>query len=248
MTASTNGRTPAENLKHLRSKPVFETKAEIPLTKCLAHPTKRMWTDPMEAVREAEVRSQIAPVPIAAYRCDSCGNAHLCKASAVRAGTLLERPTEPERNWEVFPNPKPGNHAAIRKGVVALLEGRTEISSREIKETLGISQNTVMVHMRQLGWKNGTGRSAKWTPKPGTLVTEPHLRPVPTPLQVEKAQAFAGAERKELEASVARHPASQLNSWRNLEMDRVRHVPLGDLVDVLSAAGVELRIQTRGER
>lgn len=222
---------PHENLRHLQSKPVFETSAEVPLTKCPAHPTKRMWTDPIQAIREAETRSEIAPVPIAAYRCDACGNAHLCKRSAVRPGSLLEHP-EVERNWEVFPA-KPGNSAAIQKMLAALLEGRTEIASSEVIQKLELSRPTMRKHMEAAGWKSGSGRTAKWTPKATTLAA---VTPIQEPVNIE------------LEASIARHPASQINPWSEFGMDRVRHIPLGDLIDTLAAAGVELRIQTRSKK
>jgi hypothetical protein len=49
-----------------------------------------------------------------------------------------------------------------------------------------------------------------------------------------------------VELAKRRHPSSQDAGWRLMtQMDRIRHMPIGDLIDTLEAVGLELRIQTR---
>lgn len=246
-----NGLSVRENLEHRLSKPVYDKKAEVPMTKCPAHPTKRLWEDPNEAAREAVVRSQITQgIAIVAYRCDGCQNYHLCKAENARPGSVVvERRVE--RNWEVF-TAKPANPEAIRKMLGQYLEGRTEVTSAEVCEALGLTQSTVAKYMLERRWFNSKGRHAKWRPEVTTVIEEPveepqaKVTPLPmvTPLQVIKARQFADEE-----ASRSRHPASLDAGWMPLaDFERLRHIPLGDIIDTLAVAGIQIRVQQRSIR
>jgi hypothetical protein len=228
MTGGKNGSTPAQNLAQLRRKPVFETVAEVEPTKCPSHPTKRMWEDPMDAVREAEVRSIAAKMPIAAYRCDACGNAHLCKASSVRPGSLLTRP-EPELPLVL------GNADAKRKALREFLDGRSSATTDELMALLEVGRKSVGSYMTELDWYNTRGRNARWVPDATTAV-------------VEITDFIAQPKRhlEVVEASKSRHPSAQFAGWEPmLNLDSLAHIPLGDLVLMLAAQGRELRIQTR---
>jgi hypothetical protein len=232
MTGGKNGSTPVQNLAHLRRKRVFEMTAEVERSKCPSHPTKRMWEDPVEAVREAEVRSTAAKMPIAAYRCDACGNAHLCKAENARPGSILTRP-EPERNWEVFV--KPGNADAKRKALREFLVDRDEATTDELIELLEVGRKSVGTYMQELKWHNTRGRHARWIPD---AVEPPATEIAPLVQPRRHLEAIEGAK--------SRHPSTAQVGWEPMLMlDTIRHVPLGDVIDMLAAMGRELRIQTR---
>lgn len=231
MTGGRNGSTPLQNLTQLRQKPIFETPAELELTKCEAHPTKRMWTNDLDAIREAEVRSTAAKMPISAYRCDSCGNAHLCKAEAVRPGSLLERPG-PELPLVL------GNADAKRKMLREYLAEHEEPSTDELVEMLGVGKSTLGAYMKEAGWHNTRGRFARWikdaeptTPKARIVVAD--FSPgVGNPTPIESAKS--------------RHPSTQNVGWSPMiGLEKIRHMAVGDLMDMLTAMGRELRIETR---
>lgn len=228
MTGGKNGSTPVQNLAHLRNKRVFETNAEIERSKCIAHPTKRMWEDPMEAVREAEVRSIAAKMPIAAYRCDTCGNAHLCKAANAWPGSILTRP-EPELPLVL------GNADAKRKALVEFLADRTDATTEDLMELLGVGRKSVGTYMQEIKWHNTRGRHARWVPN------------VVEPISVEVSEFRQPMRHLEaVESSKARHPSSAKAGWEPVgKLDTLRHLSLGDVMDMLAAMGREIRIQTR---
>lgn len=143
------------------------------------------------------------------------------------------------------------------KALDAALTERMTITTQEALELSGLGVDTVRSHLRDLGWTMHLGRKAHWN-APSSLtpevtpveVVEEVVEPAPklvnvTPIQAEKAQAFANAE---LEASISRHPASQLSPWTDFQSDRVRHIPLGDIIDTLEAAGLEVSLRTRRAR
>lgn len=235
MTGGKNGSTPLQNLTQMRRKPVFEVNAEVERTKCPSHPTKRMWEDPIAAIREAEVRSTAAKMPIVAYRCDSCGNAHLCKRANAHSGSILEReaPMEPELPLVL------GNADAKRKVLREFLSDRTEASTQELLALLDSNRGTVGRYMAEIDWYNTRGRTAKWIPRAQPALEEPPA--------AEIAPFVAPPRRLEaVETSKSRHPAAQQVGWEPMLMlDTIRHVPLGDVIDMLAAMGRELRIQTR---
>jgi hypothetical protein len=236
VTGGKNGATPFENLRHLQSKPIIENPATLTLTKCPAHPTKRMWTDPIEAIREAEVRSTAAKMPIAAYRCDGCGNAHLCKLDNVRPGSLL---TRPERNFEVFKPVRPGNSDAKRKLLLEYLDGRTEATSEVLMTLLDVTNTrTVGRYMQEIGWYNTRGRNAVWKLR--------EEKPVEVEAPKRKLAAVEKPTDKPIDLAKRRHPSAQNTGWVGMTgLDKIRHIALGDLIDTLAAAGRELRIATR---
>lgn len=232
MSGGKNGRTPFENLAHLRTVP--DLGPEPVMSKCVAHPTKRAWDDEIEAAREAVARSQAARIHIVAIRCGACKRIHLCKAANAAEGTVIELPSEPdERTAEVLPL-VPGNAGARRKMLAAWLGDKERVATAEIIEQFGFGRKTTMVMMRELGWQNGTGRSARW-------------RRIEPAVPAASAQVTATGS-AQLEAAIARHPASSGIAWRDFLSDPVRHQPLGDILDTLLAAGMEVRIQVRSPR
>ena len=236
MSGGKNGSTPLQNLTQLRQKPVFDTPAEVERSKCPAHPTKRMWEDPNQAIREAEVRSTAAKMPIAAYRCDACGNAHLCKRANAHPGSILEREAPQRANdFEVFV--KPGNAEARRKVLSQFLQGQGSVTTEEVIDYLGVGRAVVGKCMTELGWHSTRGRSARWIPNAESAPIAPLVQPL---------RAVGSPVDKPVELAKRRHPSSQDAGWRLMtQMDRIRHMPIGDLIDTLEAVGLELRIQTR---
>lgn len=229
MTGS-NGNTPHQNLAHIRGKPLYAEPASLERSKCETHPTKRAWPDPMEAIREAEARSEAAKMAIVAYKCDSCHQFHLCKRANARPGSLVERP-EAERKWEVFTKPTAGNADAKRKILRSFLAERTEANAVEIMELLSIGRASVGGYMRELGWHNTRGPHAKWVP----------TKTAPPAVTVKSPRHLTAVDE-----SMSRHPAAAVAGWRPMRtLDRVRHMPIGDLLDTLEAAGLEVRLQVR---
>jgi hypothetical protein len=229
MSRAGNGLTISENLAHQRSQRIFKEEAEVPLTRCTAHPTKRMWESDTDAIREAEVRSEVARMPIVAYRCDACGNAHLCKAENARVGTILERQA-PERNWEVF-TLKGGNSDARLKILAAYLEGKETVTTAELVEAMEWHRKTVSDHMHTLGWAANRGPGARWFP------TNVKARANVTPIVQPEAP---------IELAKRRHPSAQDAGWRPMtEAAKLHHLPLGDIVETLKAVGLELRLQIK---
>lgn len=235
----TNGLTAVENLKTRQRKPLYEEPAEIEHSKCPAHPTKRMWISDVEAIREAESRTIAAKMQIAAYRCDECGNAHLCKAENARPGSVLRLPESPERNWEVF-KPKPANPDAKRKVLVQFLDGRESVLTSELTELLGLGRAAVGKYMGELGWHNTRGMNARWIRTAEKKV--PALKAVDKPVDKPAVRAKATP----IDMAKRRHPSSQEVGWRPMtRLDPIVHMPIGDLLATLRAAGMEVRIQVR---
>lgn len=227
MSRAGNGLTVSENLAHQRSQRVFKEEAEVSISKCAAHPTKRIWRDAHEAIKEAEVKSEINRIPIVAYRCDSCGEIHHCKRENARAGTILEREA-PERNWEVF-TLKGGNADARLKLLAAYLDDKESVTTNDVVEAMEWHRHTVGEHMRTLGWRVNRGPGAKWFPPLPSANVTPLVQPE-APIELAKR----------------RHPSAQDAGWRPMtQAGKLHHLPLGDIVETLKAVGLELRIQIR---
>lgn len=242
MTGGKNGSTPFENLAQMRQKRVFETNAEPEHSKCVAHPTKRAWKDAMEAIREAEARSEAARMPIVAYRCESCSDVHLCKRQNARVGSILERP--------VLPDPDPplvlGNADAKRKVLRDFLAERDETTTDELCELLDVGRKSLTSYMADLPWHNTRGRHARWVPDATTEPVDEVALPAPANFEVFRGKGQSARNLKALDASQSRHPAAQQVGWETMpKLDTIRHIPVGDLLDMLTAMGRELRIQTR---
>lgn len=235
MSGGKNGSTPVQNLAHLRSKRVFETNAEVESSKCPTHPTKRMWTDPIEAIREAEARTIAAKMPIAAYRCDACHDIHLAKRANIREGSLIERP--PVREEE--PPLVLGNVEAKRKALREFLESRTTTTTAELCELLGVKRKSLTTYMAEHDWYNTRGAHAVWKPR------HPAEQPEPAPMPA-KLTAVDKPVDKPIELAKRRHPSAAQVGWRPMgNVERIRHLALGDLLDTFHAAGMEIRIMVR---
>lgn len=242
-----NGLLVHENLKHQQSKRVIDRKAELALTKCTAMPTKRQWHDRDEAIREAEARSEAAKMAIYAYKCPACEFYHLTRKFGPDIVTREKVAAEVDTRWEAMPLVL-GDKTTRMRALSGWLAEQESPTTADIIAEFNWHSTTVATYMAELGWTCSKGRHAKWT---RVELAEAEAKPeeapaaVITPLAVAKVKVSAQTE---LEASIARHPASQMNPWASFQMDRVRHIPLGDILDVLDAAGVELSIRTREKR
>lgn len=233
-----NGNTPRENLTHLRSKPVYAEPATLERSKCEAHPTKRAWPEALEAIREAEARSEAAKMPIVAYKCDTCQQFHLCKRANAHPGSIVERETLPGREEPIVL----GNREARIRALTGFVEGRKKIASAELAQFLGVGVKTYGPMMRSLGWHNTRGRHAKWIPNDTPTDVDRFGRTQ----EEQTADAPKTRHLAPVEESMTRHPAALHAGWRPMtNLDPIRHMPLGDLLDTLRAAGMEFRIQVR---
>lgn len=242
MTGGKNGATPYQNLAHQQGKRVFEVNAELEHSKCAAHPTKRAWKSEAEAIREAEARSEAARMPIVAYRCESCKDIHLCKRANARPGSILEREEPVRAELPAIP----GNTDAKQKALDEYLAGRTSATTEELLAVIGVGHSKSLTrYMAGRPWHNTRGRNARWVPD-ADQSTAPagfeifdrktrQLKPVDKPVDVTP-----------IDLAKRRHPSSQDVGWRPMtRIDPIRHMPLGDLLDTLLAAGMEVRIQVR---
>lgn len=246
MTGGKNGSTPLQNLTQLRRKPVFDEPAELEHSKCPSHPTKRMWTSEIDAIREAEVRTIAAKIPIAAYRCNACGDIHLAKRANVQPGSLIERAPMPEPDPPVVL----GNPEAKRKALREYLESHETATTADLCELLDLGRKSLTAYMAEHPtWYNTRGAAAVWkirAPKPvDEAVDNP---PAPANFEVFKGKGMTTRNLKALDAAQSRHPSSKNVGWKPMEnLERIRHLPLGDLLDTFAAAGMEVRILVRHE-
>jgi hypothetical protein len=247
MTGGKNGSTPLQNLTQLRRKPVFEVAAELEHSKCPSHPTKRMWTNEIDAIREAEVRSIAAKIPIAAYRCTACGDIHLAKRTNVREGSLIERPPLPGSELPVVL----GNPEAKRKALREYLESHETATTADLCELLDIGRKSLTSYMADHPtWYNTRGAAAVWKQRTPAPVDEPvDNPPAPANFEVFKGKGQSARNLKALDAAQSRHPSSQNVGWKPMEnLERIRHMPIGDLLDTFAAAGMDVRILVRQEQ
>jgi hypothetical protein len=73
--------------------------------------------------------------------------------------------------------------------------------------------------------------------------------PAPANFEVFKGKGQSARNLKALDAAQSRHPSSQNVGWKPMEnLERIRHMPIGDLLDTFAAAGMDVRILVRQEQ
>lgn len=203
--------------------------------KCPEAPSKRKFATTEEAWAEARKRTADSGIDIAPYACPGCGGYHLTK-KVTGSDTLTRQEggkvvTGAQRRNSRHPvhaptivrqtlpepeeEPTPGNHDARVKFANRLLEHNPEPTTTEVQAALACSKDIVRTVMQGLGYVNTKGRHARW----------------------RKAEAIHEAAR---EAAL-----TEAESWHTLDLDRVAHMPIGDLIAAYRLIGVELRVQTR---
>lgn len=233
--------------------------------KCPLHPTKRRYTDGAEAGREAQKRSKATKLPIEAYMCEGCGHYHLTKASRGGNGPLPDgkftvgefqsmTPNHPVFAGNPADEPPivPGDHATRVKFAKRFIEENPTPTSEELCQAIGgCTKDTLRRVMKELGYRNTRGRYAHWVKddraEPETVNSEdadddvsretsPH-EPRPA---LDLSYDNDAPERPEMWQGGTWIP------WRNVRavenLDRLRHVPLGDLIDTYAAAGLTLTL------
>jgi hypothetical protein len=217
--SGSNGLTPITNLAER--------------TKCPTHPTKRKYTTSDEAKDAAERRARSTRLPIEAYLCPDCGTYHLTKSAGgdnvtLSGGKLTVgefkalSPRHPVFSGgshdEPEPDPIPANNDArirVMRGWLAL-NPDAEPSTAEVSQILvGASREAVRLVMRSLGYRNTNGRTARW-------VKDESMN--------ERPQA------------AAEEPNAR---WLDVDVNKVAHIAVGDLVAAYSAIGWDLHIEVR---
>ena len=217
--------------------------------KCPAHPTKRRWSDGAEAGRAAQERSKESKLTIVAYMCEACGYYHLTKNSGGDSATLPDgkfsvgefRAMAP--NHPVFANNPadeppivPGDHETRIRFARRFLEANPTPTSEQLCEAIGgCTKDTLRRVMKDLGYRNTRGRYAHWVKN----------EPVDdrTPLDTEY-------DNDAPEEPTRWHGGRDI-PWREARLvdnlDRLRHIALGDLIDTYSAAGLTLVLSLEGK-
>lgn len=197
---------------------------------CPDTPSKTIYTTSAAAWRAADERSGQVGARIAPYACSGCGYYHLTRkvngsdvltrqpGSSVVTGAMRNIANS-RRSPEVG-----GNHPAVRSKAAPAprplseqlaedLDARDRPTTAELTVRYGVTQAALFSAMHAIGWTPGRGRGARWTPPAPSLSSVP---PLPSPAKP---------------------------GWRDVEVDRIGHVALGDLVETLRASGVKVRVQ-----
>jgi hypothetical protein len=210
--------------------------------KCPEHPTKMKYADGESARAEAARRST-KRMPIAAYLCTGCGQYHLTKSVGGDSITLHDGKLtvgefqSPDRTAKAPPEPElplvVANHNARVKVVRAYLLENPSPTSEELCAHLGgCTKSTLSKVMKELAYHNTRGRNAKWIPDT-----------VPPAIDVPVVHRASG---KSVKAPVDIRPDQRP---RTVDLNRIHHVAIGDLVESYAAAGFRLVLtleDTRG--
>ncbi len=217
--------------------------------KCPLNPTKRKYSDGAEAGREAQKRAKSTGLPIEAYMCEGCGNYHLTKGSRGGNGPLpdgkftvgefrAKAPSHPVFADNVTEEPPivPGDHETrLRFAREFLLTHPTPTSDEMCEAIGGCTKDTLRRVMKDLGYRNTRGRYAHW------VKNEP--ADDRTPLDTEY-------DNDAPEEPTRWHGGRDI-PWREARLvdnlDRLRHIALGDLIDTYSAAGLTLVLSLEGK-
>jgi uncharacterized protein YlaI len=227
--SGTNGLTPVANLSERQ--------------KCPTHPSKRRYHTSEEADVAARKRARETRLPIEAYLCPDCGSYHLTKTNGgtnlrLQNGKLTVgefkslAPTHPvfsgtpepeEPDPSTLPLVPVGHDARVRVARRWLAERpEHEPSTSEVSEVLGgATREAVRNVMRDLGYRNTNGRSARWVKD----------EPAPEP------------ERPQAAPEATNDAAPDERVWRDLLTAPIEHMTVGDLIAAYAAYGVTLRIQ-----
>jgi len=217
--------------------------------KCPEKPGKRKYHTLKEAEAAAQRSSSQYHTTIVPYVCPGCGKYHLTgkrtegsevvrEVNGVLRTTAMDQ-RDAAKPGKVYPQRVetpvetpivPGNVDARWKMLLAFLEGKDTASTMEVAEGIGIHYKTVTGYMHQLGWTIKRGPGARW------------LRPP----AAEASNLIALVQKDPVTTAMSRHPSAQNVGWKPMILtDTIRHVPLGDLVDTLKAAGLELKLLIR---
>lgn len=222
--------------------------------KCPAHPSKRKYSDGAEAGRAAQRSSKSAGMRIEPYLCEACGFYHLTKSTGGDTVQLPDgkfsvgefkalAPNHPvfSGNPEEEPPIVPGDHETRVKFARRFLQSNPEPTSEELCLALGgCTKDILRKVMRELGYRNTRGRSARWVKNVDPPVqegtsdateSEPDTR---TPLDLSY-------DNDEPEKPRRWHGGTDI-PWREARVventDRIRHLALGDLIDTYAAEGL----------
>lgn len=198
--------------------------------RCVEFPSKRRFTGFADAQRAAELRRNDTGLDIRPRECAHCDGWHLAD---------FGNGDKPLADLRIATAPVPeGSDSRVQTLAAWIDSGHPYPSTNEIVSEFGWHRKTVSDYMVTLGYVAERGRGARWAKRQQVervakleLVPAPEEKHTPTP---------------ELEAAMRRHPAALAAGWEVIARDDlVRHISLGDFIDSLAVAGVEVRIQVR---
>ncbi|QGJ88922.1 helix-turn-helix DNA binding domain protein [Microbacterium phage Teamocil] len=234
--------------------------------KCPAHPSKRKYTDGAEAGRAAQKSSKDSGLDIVAYMCEACGHYHLTKSTGGDSVTLPDgkftvgefralSPNHPVFSGNPAEEPPivPGDHETRVKFARRFLEQNPEPTSEELCMALGgCTKDMLRKVMRDLGYRNTRGRFARWVKDDRPQPDETPLDPADAFDAPDVSRETSSDERTPLDLSYDNDAPESPTVWhggrdvpwreaRLIEnAERLRHIPLGDLIDTYAAAGLRL--------
>ena len=109
--------------------------------------------------------------------------------------------------------PIPGDRDTRLRAARALVAETPEPTSAEVRDALSCSNDTARDVMRLLGYENTKGRNARWV------------------------------KRGEEHPALTEPEIGEEAGWITLDLDRVSHMPIGDLIAAYRLVGIDLRIQ-----
>lgn len=197
--------------------------------KCPKHPSKRKFYSADSAQAAAAERSKVSGLEIEPYLCDGCGHYHLTKSTGgsntvLRDGkfSVGEFASVASPRHPVFTDgdapPVPGDHPSRVKFLREWLMTNPEPTTEEALAALGgCSKVALRMAMAEVGFSNTRGRRARWVRR----VAEPDQAPEPTIPETAPTR-------------------------RIVNVERIRHIPVGDLLDSYAAIGMSLVLVVDG--
>ncbi|WQY99772.1 hypothetical protein [Microbacterium phage MO526] len=200
--------------------------------KCPEAPTKRKYKTTDEAWAAARERSAETHLDIAPYACPGCGYYHLTKK--VTGSDVLTRQdggkvvtgAQRRSNHPVF---APAVERATLEPAAPPIPGDRSTRTRVARSLLAVNPEPTTGDVRAaLHCSTETARS------------------IMRDLGYECSKGRSARWRKAgMEAATVDEPEVGEEEWDTLDLDRVAHVAVGDLIEAYRLAGVEFRIQVR---
>uniref|UniRef100_A0AAU7J815 Helix-turn-helix DNA binding domain protein n=2 Tax=unclassified bacterial viruses TaxID=12333 RepID=A0AAU7J815_9VIRU len=227
--------------------------------KCPKHPSKRKYTDGAEAGRAAQQRSKDTGLPIEAYMCEACGNYHLTRSTGGDSTILTDgkfsigefkslAPHHPVFSENAADEPPivPGDHETRVRFARRFLEANPTPTSEELCIALGGCTKTILRRvMTELGYRNTRGRYAHWV-KVDAVTADPEPADEPDSDPEDTRIPLDLSYDNDAPDDDARWMGGRSVPWREVRpienLERLRHIALGDLMDTYAAAGFRLTL------
>jgi hypothetical protein len=200
--------------------------------KCPDAPTKRKFTTTEEAWTEARKRSQDAGLDIAPYACPGCGGYHLTK-KVTGSDTLTRQ-----------------EGGRVVTGALRRKSKHPVHAPAVIRQTLPEPEADPVPgnHDARIKFVNAL---LEHNPEPTTADVQAALdcsketaRKVMTEIGYRNTKG-RHAHWVKIDTHTPEPAITEGESWQTLDLDRLNHMPIGDLIAAYRLIGVELRVQVR---